>query len=73
MVKKLQKPYLTNYNLLIEQYLWQAHYEMLLINVLKEFTKLNANIDMIIKNAKRVESNTMIVSAVLNTRTLKMI
>ena len=40
---------------------------------LKEFIKLNVNMDMIIKNAKHVELDTKIVSAVLNTQTLKMI
>ena len=28
MEKKLQKPYLTNQNLLIAQDLWQAHYQI---------------------------------------------
>ena len=40
---------------------------------LKEFIKLNVNMDMIIKNAKHVELDTKIVSAILNTQTLKMI
>ena len=35
--KKIQKIYLTNYNLLIAQDLWQAHYQILLIIFLKEF------------------------------------
>ena len=35
MEKKLQKPYLTDYNLLIAQDLWQAHYQTLLIVLLK--------------------------------------
>ena len=55
MGKKLQKPYLTNYNLLIAQDLWQAHYQILLINLLKEFIKLTENMDMITKNAKNIE------------------
>ena len=55
MEKKLQKPYLINYNLLIAQDLWQAHYQILLIILLKKFIKLNANIDMIIKNANSAE------------------
>ena len=53
MEKKLQKPHPTDYNLLIAQDLWEAHYQMLLINLLKEFIKLNANMDMVMKNAKR--------------------
>ena len=38
--KKSQKPYLTNYNLLKAQDLWQAHYQVLLIILVKEFIKL---------------------------------
>ena len=59
MEKELQKKYLTNYNFLIAQDLQQAHYQILLIIMLK----LNGNMDMIIKNAKRVELNTNIVIA----------
>ena len=54
-MKKLQKRYLTNYNLLIAHDLGLAHYQILLIIVLKELMKLNANIDMIIENLKHVE------------------
>ena len=39
MVKKLQKPYLADFNLMIVQDLWQAHYQILLIVLLKEFRK----------------------------------
>ena len=35
--------------------LWQAHYQILLIILLKEFIKLNANMKRIIKNAKCVK------------------
>ena len=73
MEKKLQKLCLTNYNLLMTQYLWQVPNQILLIILLKEFIKLNVNIDIIIKHVKRVELNTNIVSAALNTQTLKMI
>ena len=38
-----------------------------------EFIKLNVNMDMIIKNAERMELNTKIVSAVLITQLFKMI
>ena len=69
-MEKLQKPYLKNYNLLIVQDLWQAHYQILLPNFLEEFMKSYANIDMIIKNANHVELNTKIISVVLNTQTL---
>ena len=67
MEKKLQKPHLTNYNLLIAQDLWQAHYQILLIILLKQFIKLSVNIDMIIKNVKHVELKIETVSVVLNT------
>ena len=50
MVKNLNKIYLTYYNLLTVQYLWQAHCQILLIILLKEFIELNANTDMMIKN-----------------------
>ena len=49
MEKRLQKPYLTNDNLLMAQDLWQAHYQIWLIILLKEFKKLNVNMNMIIK------------------------
>ena len=35
--------------------LWQAHYRLLLIILLKEFIKLNVNMDMIIKKCKMCE------------------
>ena len=35
MEKKLQKPYLTDYNLLIVQNLWQAHSQILLRGIYK--------------------------------------
>ena len=41
--KKLQKTYLTDYNLLTVQNLWQAPYQVLLMILLKEFIKLNVN------------------------------
>ena len=72
MEKKSQKSYLINCNLLIAQDLWQAHCQILLIILLKEFKELNENGGMII-NAKHVELNTKIVSAVLNTQTVKLI
>ena len=40
---------------------------------MKEFIKLNVNMEIIIKNAKRVDLNTKIVNIVLNIQTLKMI
>ena len=62
MGKKSQKPYLTDYNLLIVQDLWQAHYQVLLIILLKEFLRLNVNTDAMIKNVKIAQLNTKIVS-----------
>ena len=43
MEKKLQKIYLTHYNLLIAQDLWLAYYQILPIIFPKEFIELNAN------------------------------
>ena len=40
MEKKLQKIYIIDYNLLVAQYLREAHYQMLSIIFLKEFIKL---------------------------------
>ena len=57
MEKKLQKIYLTYYNLLIVQSLWQAHYQILSIIFPKEFIKLNVNGDKIIKSVKLEELN----------------
>ena len=71
--KKSQKLYLTDYNLLIVQDLWQVHYQILLIILLKEFIKLNVNTDTLIKNVKLAESNTKITKTVLNTKALKII
>ena len=52
--KKIQKPYLKNQDLLIVQDLWQVQCQTLSIILLEEFIKLNAIMDMIIKNAKHV-------------------
>ena len=68
MGRKLQKPRLIDYSLLIAQDLWQAHYQILLIILLKEFIKLNLNMNMIIENVKLAELNKMIGSFVLNTQ-----
>ena len=70
---KIQKPYLTDYNLLVVQDLWQAHYQILLIILLSEFIKLNVNTNTMIKNVKLEELNTKIVSAFLDAQTLKII
>ena len=53
MEKKLEKKiYVKDYNLLIAQDLWQAHYQILSIIFPKEFIKLNVNTDTIIDNMK---------------------
>ena len=46
---------------------------MLPIIFLKEFIKLNVNMDTMIKNVKLEEVNISIVTTFLNTKTLKMI
>ena len=50
MKKKLEKQYLTYYNLLIVQNVSQAHYQILSIIFLKEFFKLNVNTDLMMEN-----------------------
>ena len=71
MKKKLK--YLTYYNLLTTQDLWQAHYQILLIIYLKESIKVNVNSDTMIKNVKHVEANINIATVFLNTKILKII
>ena len=48
--KKITKLHLKNYNLLRTQDLWQTHYQILLIILLKEFKELDADIDMIMQH-----------------------
>ena len=73
MEKKLQKIYLTYYNLLTMQDLWQAQDQILSLIFLKEFIKLNGITDMTIKNVKLAELNISIATVLLNIQTLKMI
>ena len=73
MEKKLQKIYLTYYNLLIVQDLLQAHYRILSIIFLKEFIELNVTTDMMIRNVRIVESNISIATVFSYIQTLKMI
>ena len=73
MERKLQKIYPIDYNLLIAQDLLQAHYQILIIILLKEFIKLNVNTDTMIKNVKLAQLNINIVTVFLNTQTSKMI
>ena len=58
---------------MIAQDLWKTHEQMLSIIFLKEFIKLNVNMDTMIKNVKLEEVNISIVTTFLNTKTLKMI
>ena len=67
MEKKLQKIYLTYYNLLIAQDLWQAYYQILSIIFLKEFIELNENMDTVMKNMKHLESRMSKSTFFLNT------
>ena len=69
--EKLKKKYHIDYNLLIALHLWQTLYQILLIIFLKEFIKLNANTDKMIKNMKLAELNIYIVTVFLDTQTLK--
>ena len=46
---------------MIGQDVWQVHYQVLSVHSLHEFIKLYVNMDMIIKNSKRVELNKKIV------------
>ena len=73
MEKKIQKKYLTYYNLLIVQDLRQGHYQILSIIFLKEFIKLNVNMDMMIRNVKLVELNISIADDLIEIDDLKMI
>ena len=50
--EKFQKVYLTYYNFLIAQGLWQAHYQTLTKIFQKEFMELNVNTDIMIINVK---------------------
>ena len=60
---------LTYYSLLIVQYLWQVHYKILSIILLKEFIELNVNSDTMIKNVKHVKVKASIATIFLNTQT----
>ena len=66
-LKKISRLQFPDYNLLITQDLWQIHYQILLIILLKEFIKVKVNTDMMINNMKLAELSAKIVSAVLNT------
>ena len=55
------------------QHLSQAHYQVLVIILLKEFIKLNFNVNSIITTIKLAQLNKNIVTAFFNTQALKMI
>ena len=69
MERKLRKIYLTYDNLFIAQRFSPVHFQVLSIIFLKEFIKLNVNMDMIIQ-VKNEELNIKVASALLNTETL---
>ena len=62
MEKKLLKIYLTYYNLLITQALWQAHYQILSKAILNKYIELNVNPEIMITNVEHVELNISIVT-----------
>ena len=65
--------YVTYYDLLTAQDLWQAHYQILSIIFLKKFIKSNVNTDTMIKNVKLAALNIIIATVFLNIQTLKII
>ena len=73
MKKKSQKPYLTDYNVLIVQDLWQALFQIVLVILLNELINLNVNMSMITKNVNFMELDGNIAAAFINTQTLKII
>ena len=73
MKKKSQKPYLTDYNVLIAQDLWQALFQILLIILLTELINLNVNMSMVTKNVNFMKLDRNIAAAFFNTQTLKII
>ena len=73
MEMKLQKTYVTYYNLLIVQDFRQAHHQIWSTIFLEEFIELNVNSREMMKNMKHVELNISIVIVFLNTQILKII
>ena len=70
---KLQKIYLSYYNLLIVESLWRGHYQILSIIFNYLNLELNVNTNMMIRNVKPVELNISITAVFLNTHILKII
>ena len=73
MEKKLQRMYLTYYNLLIAQDSWPFHYQIMSIIFLKEFIELNSSVNMTIKILKHVKLNIGVATSFLNIQILKVI
>ena len=73
MEKKLQRMYLTYYNLLIAQDSWPFHYQIMSIIFLKEFIELNSSVNMTIKILKHVKLNVGVATSFLNIQILKVI
>ena len=73
MEKKLQNICFTDYNLLIVEDLWQAHYQILSINFHKKFIKLSVNTDTTRESVKHAELNINNPTIFLNTQKFKMI
>ena len=73
MEKKLQRMYLTYYNLLIAQDSWPFHYQIMSIIFLKEFIELNSSMNMTIKILKHVKLNVGVATSFLNIQILKVI
>ena len=71
--KKLQKKISSYDNLLVAQVLWQAHYQILPINFLKELIILNEDMDTMIENVNFVKLLTKYAIVFLNAQMLKMI
>ena len=71
--QKLQKIYLSYYNLLIVESLWRGHYQILSIIFNYLNLELNVNTNMMIQNVKPVELNISITAVFLNTHILKII
>ena len=67
MEKKLQKIYVTYYNLLMAQDLWQAHYQILSIIFLNEFIEIGVNFYPMMKNLKHLELNVSVATVFSNT------
>ena len=71
--QKLQKIYLSYYNLLIVESLWRGHYQILSIIFNYLNLELNVNTNMMTQNVKPVELNISIMAVFLNTHILKII